>query len=103
MSVAQVLMEDRRLRVLKTLKEISDGRMGEPVLLRVLKAEGCVTDFDTLRTDMGWLEQQGCLRVEKLPTETPHESVWVAVLTSTGSRVAEGLQRITGVAVSLAR
>lgn len=103
MRVTQVLIEDRRLRVLKSLKEIADGRIGEPVLLRVLKAEGCVTDFDTLRADMGWLEHQGCLRIEKLPTETPNDVVWVAVLSNTGSRVADGLQQISGVAVSLAR
>lgn len=103
MRVTQVLIEDRRLRVLKSLKEIADGRIGEPVLLRVLKAEGCVTDFDTLRADMGWLEHQGCLRIEKLPTETPNDVVWVAVLSSIGSRVADGLQHISGVAVSLAR
>ena len=103
MGVTQVLIEDRRLRVLKALKEISDGRMGEPVLLRVLRAEGCVTDFDTLRADLDWMQRQGCVRVEKLPTETPNEVVWVGVLTTTGSRVADGVQRINGIAASLVR
>ena len=103
MSVLQVLTEDRRLRVLKALREISDGRMGEPVLLRILRAEGCPTDFDRLRADLDWLEQQACLRIERLPTENPGDKVWVAMLTDTGSRVAEGVQRINGVAISLAR
>lgn len=103
MSVARVLVEDGRLRILKALKEISDGRMGEPVLLRVLRAEGCPVDFDRLRADLDWLEQNGCLRIERLPTERPGDTVWAAVLTDTGSRVAEGVQRINGVAISLVR
>nr|WP_298797501.1 hypothetical protein [uncultured Acetobacter sp.] len=100
MSTSQALIENRRLRVLQSLHEVGDGRMGEPVLLRVLRLEGCPTDFDVLRADLDWLEHQSCIRIEKLPTETPGDVVWVAVLTATGSRVVDGVQRINGVARS---
>jgi hypothetical protein len=102
MSVAVAIIEDRRLRVLKSIQEMGDGRLSEIILIRAMKAEGMPADFDTVRADLGWLERQGCLRIEKIPTDTS-EQIWVGELTSTGVRVAEGMQTVTGIARSLAR
>ncbi len=102
MTVATVLIEDRRLRVLKAIQQMGDDRLSEIILTRALKADGYPADFDTIRADFTWLERQGCLRVERLPTDSRDE-IWVGVLTAAGSRVADGVQMVHGIARSLAR
>lgn len=99
---AATIIEDRRLRVLKSIQQMGDDRLSEIILTRALRADGYPADFDTIRADFTWLERQGCLRVEKLPTDGRDE-IWVGVLTAAGSRVADGIQMIHGVARSLAR
>ncbi|GAN97574.1 hypothetical protein Geu3261_0208_007 [Komagataeibacter europaeus NBRC 3261] len=103
MSVATAIVEHRRLSVLMSVKQPGDGRISDEILLRVLRADGCAIDYDMLRGDLYWLQQQGCLRIEKLPTGVVGEEVWVAVLTPIGVRVCDGLQHINGIARTMAK
>lgn len=100
MSAAAAIIEDRRLRVLMSINEMGNRMLNEEVLLRIVASSGRATDFDTMRADLEFLQNAGCLRLEKLPRTTSTD-MWLAHLTDAGIRAAEGLQKITGVARSL--
>ncbi|WP_308719207.1 hypothetical protein [Komagataeibacter xylinus] len=100
MSAAAAIIEDRRLRVLKSINEMGNRMLNEEVLLRVVVASGRATDFDTMRADLAFLEHAGCVRIEKMP-RTPSTDMWLAHLTDAGVRAADGLQKIAGVAHGL--
>lgn len=99
MSAAEALIEDRRLRILKSLEEMQDRRLNEDVLVRMIAASGRPIDIDTLRADLTFLQHQGCVAIEKLPRM--HGDLWVANMTDTGARVGSGVQRLHGVARNL--
>ncbi|MCE2563759.1 hypothetical protein [Komagataeibacter sp. FNDCF1] len=99
MSAAEALIEDRRLRILKSLEEMQDRRLNEDVLVRMIAASGQSIDIDTLRADLTFLQHQGCVAIEKLPRM--HGDLWVVNMTDKGARVASGVQRLHGVARNL--
>ena len=99
MSAASALIEDRRLRILKSLEEMQDRRLNEDVLVRMIAASGQSIDIDTLRADLTFLQHQACVSIETLPRV--HGALGVVNMTGIGTRGASGVQRLHGVARNL--
>ncbi|GBQ27166.1 hypothetical protein AA0472_2337 [Acetobacter estunensis NRIC 0472] len=95
MSVQVSINEDRRLRVLKCLTEMSNHMLNEDVLLRAVISTGRDTDHDLMRDDLAFLEKRSCVRIERLPSSGGE--LWKVVLTDAGQRVAQGEQVVSGV------
>ncbi|NHO36935.1 hypothetical protein [Acetobacter fallax] len=89
------IIEDRRLRILGCIAEMSNHMLNEDVLLRAVIATGRDTDHDLMRDDLTFLEKRSCVRVEKLPCADGQ--LWKVVLTPTGQRAVQGEQTISGV------
>ncbi|MFT8645661.1 hypothetical protein [Gluconacetobacter sp.] len=97
MSVASVVTEDRRLVILRSLKEMANHQLGEDLILRAVQMTGRDIDFDRARGDLEHLERAGCVGIERLPRSGGRE-LWLVHLTQDGLRAAEGLQIVPGVA-----
>lgn len=95
MSLTAALAEQRRLLILVTLCEATDYELNENSLKLVMDSEGHHVTQDTRRADLDWLEQQGLIRVEKLPVSGG--VLWKAHLMGNGEDVANGA-RFPGVA-----
>jgi len=76
--------EDRRLVVLRSLKESGGYKASEYVLLQLLEYWGHAVATDRLRTDLAWLAEQG------LVTGADVAGVQVATLTGRGLDVSLG-------------
>lgn len=97
MPVASAIAEDRRLVVLRSLKELANQQLGEDLLLRAAQMHGRAVDFDLMRGDLEHLARHGCVDIERLPRAGGRE-LWLVHLTQDGLRAAEGLQIVPGVA-----
>ena len=91
MSLAQTLAEDRRGIVLCALDEAGGSRLAEGSVKSVLDALGHRISSDQVRADLHWLEEQGLLRVERVPAAAGGE-VWMAQLLDSGQDVARGVR-----------
>jgi len=83
--------EDRRLAILRTLAEDAGYSLNESVLQSCLDALGHNVSRDRVRTDLRWLEEQGLVRLDEVV------SVLVATLTGRGTDVAAGRATVPGV------
>jgi DNA-binding transcriptional ArsR family regulator len=88
-SLQDILREDQRLAVLRTLGEADGYRLNESVLKAALTTMALTVGQDDVRAHLTWLERQGLVRVERLPMPTTGE-LWVAVLTPAGDDVRRG-------------
>ncbi len=88
----QILQEDIRQNVLSLLNDDADYSHNEFVLKSALKHLGHNVSHDRLRTELAWLEEQGCVTLEEV------SGIVVATLTARGQDVATGAVRIPGIA-----
>lgn len=88
MSMQQILAENRRLIVLRGLCEAIDYTLNEHTLATVCNHFGNHAGKDILRGDLGFLEQHGLVRIERIDAE--RGKLWIATLTELGDEVAKG-------------
>ncbi len=89
MTISNILAEDRRLVILRTLSEVQKFHLNEMVLRTVLDGFGHKVARDVMRADLIWLEQHMLIRIEKLDAPTSGE-LWLVHLKEAGQAVAEG-------------
>lgn len=89
---AERLREDRRLVLLRLLREQTAYRTNSSILHSGLHALGVAASRDDVTTDLHWLQDQGLVRLTE-----PVEGVLVAELASRGSDVASGQAIVPGV------
>jgi hypothetical protein len=85
-------MGHARLTVLRTLTEAIGYATNDSVLYQVMQSFGLPLTRDQLRTQLGWLEEQGLVTLTR-----PTEGVLVARLRERGADVAEGRAHVEGV------
>ena len=83
--------EDRRLVILRTLEEDPGYSLNESVIQSCLDALGHKVGRDRVRTDLAWLRDQGLIDLQEVV------SVMVATLTGRGADVAAGKTTVPGV------
>lgn len=86
-----LMTEDRRLVMLRLLAEAEGYTVNEYVLTAALPGLGHAASADRIRTDLGWLEEQGLVGIEA------PAGVRLARLTPRGADVAAGRARVEGV------
>ncbi len=96
MSFADMLTEDQRLVMLRSLAEVPGYSLNEAVLKSGLHAFGHRVGGDIVRAHMEYLARHGLLAVEMIAAE--RGDLWVATLTGAGEDVAKGLATHVGVA-----
>ncbi|MBP5857280.1 ArsR family transcriptional regulator [Marivibrio halodurans] len=84
--------EDRRLVILRVLKDQESYSLNCSVMQMVLQQFGHGVSRDQVRTDYAWLAEQDLLTVERLS-----DTVHVAKITARGVDVAKGLATTPGV------
>lgn len=92
MSYLDVIQADQRLLILQVLQQDADYSHNEHVLKRALGAFGHNISSDAVRTQLGWLEEQQLLSINR------ELGVWVIKLRNRGEDVALGRVQIHGVA-----
>jgi hypothetical protein len=85
---AEVLAEDRRLVILRSLSEVTGFRLNEDVLKSALNHLGHDVGRDVIRADIQYLTDHGLARIGKLTM--PSGELWLVTLTSAGGDVAHG-------------
>jgi len=88
---SNLITEDIRLVILRSLEEISDYSLNESVLHSVLGAFGHHVSRDRVRTEMDWLAEQGLITIETI------SDIKIAALTSRGEDAACGRSTVSGV------
>lgn len=88
---AQFVREDRRLSILMLLAQSDDYSASHYLLHAALSQYGHACSSDSVRTDMGWLAEQGLVTVQSIG------DVHVAKLTQRGDDVQSGRSRVAGV------
>ena len=96
MSMMELLDQDRRLVMLRTLVDIG-GEANESILQDCLDAYGHRVSRDQVRTHITWLAEQGLVTVEMVG------SYMVVSLTGRGQDAAEGRSTVPGVKKPRAR
>ncbi len=87
----QLLMEDRRLLILRFLAEDNDYTLNTSILQTALAGVGNSCSRAQVETACAWLQEQG------LVTLSEKGNVTVVKLTGDGQDVAEGNARVPGV------
>ncbi len=90
MAMQQILEEDRRLVILRSMLD-AGGSANDSILQTSLTGYGHRVSRDIVKTQMYWLSEQGLISIEMLG------SCMIAKLTSHGQDVAEGLAVCPGV------
>lgn len=95
-TMQEIIAQDRRLAILRTLDEAPSSQLNEGALHHVMSALGHGVSQDLLRADIVWLEEQ---RLAKRTTlDVPRGELWLAKLTGFGADVANGRSHHPGVA-----
>lgn len=87
----QALAEDRRLVILLILAASDGYRCNEFLLQTLLEQRGHMVSDDRLRTDLGWLEEQGLVTVKDI------EGTQIATVNRRGVEVSEGRSAVPGI------
>jgi Fe2+ or Zn2+ uptake regulation protein len=90
MTMQQILSEDQRLVVLRSLVD-AGGEANESILQDCLDVYGHRVGRDLVRNHMTWLSEQGLISIDAVG------SYMIASLTSRGQDVAEGRSSVPGV------
>lgn len=91
MSYSDLIQNDQRLVILRTLNEMN-GSANDSVLQKVLDRYGHRISRDQVKTHLYWLAEQGLVGIESVM------SIDVATITSRGVDVAGGHATVPGVA-----
>ena len=92
MKFDEYLRRDLRLVLLRTLAEMPGYKGNSSVLANLLAEFGHAVARDQVKTELGWLEEQGLVTLE------PVGSVLVATLSGRGQDVADGRAVVDSVA-----
>lgn len=90
-SYEQMRTEDRRLVILLLLAESDGYCCNEFLLQRLLEQRGHMISDDRLRTDLGWLREQGLLTIKEI------EGTQIATINRRGVEASEGRSTIAGI------
>ncbi|WP_242415070.1 ArsR family transcriptional regulator [Sphingomonas panni] len=85
-------MGHARLAVLRALAEAVQHTANDSVLSMVMDTLGLPVTRDQLRTQLGWLEEQGLIRLAR-----PTDNLLVASLRERGADVAIGRAHVEGI------
>lgn len=85
-------MGHARLAVLRALAEASAHSANDSMLMTIMDSLGLPVTRDQLRHQLGWLEEQGLVRLYR-----PNDSLIVASLRERGGDVATGRVTVEGV------
>ena len=85
-------MGHARLAVLRSLTEAHANTANDSVLTMVMEQLGLPLTRDQLRTQLGWLEEQGLVRLTR-----PNDNLIVVALRERGADVAIGRAHVEGV------
>ncbi|MGL5813490.1 MAG: VpaChn25_0724 family phage protein [Aeromonas sp.] len=91
MSFKEMITSDKRLVILRSLREMTGYKANDSILDSCLETFGHSVSRDEVRTHMRWLEEQGLITVEKVG------ETLVAKLTGRGGDVATGKSMVDGV------
>ncbi len=91
MSFKEVLLEDQRLVILRSLHEMDGYEANESILDSCLDAYGHRISRDAVRTHLAWLEEQNLITLREVA------DCKIAMLTGRGEDVATGQARVPGV------
>lgn len=86
------VMSHARLAVLRALLEAVQHTMNDSLLKTRMETLGLPVTRDQLRTQLGWLEEQGLIRLAR-----PTDSLVVATLRERGAEVAMGRAHVDGI------
>lgn len=81
-----------RLAVLRALTELAEHTANDSVLAHVIDTLGLPVTRDQLRTQLGWLEEQGLVTLKR-----PRDGLVVVTLRERGGDVAVGRAHVEGV------
>lgn len=85
------MQEDRRLVLLRALKEMSGYSANESILDTCLERYGHRISRDVVRTELKWLEEQSLLTIEDVA------GCYVVTLNARGEEVAQGISTVPGI------
>jgi len=88
---SELIEADRRLVILRCLEEDAGYSLNESVIQTALEALGHNVSRDRVRTDLGWLKEQGLVSLSEVM------GVQVAYITPRGAEAARGLIVVPGV------
>lgn len=91
MKFSELLAADLRLVALQSLAQDTDYAHNEHVLKAMLAQLGHAVSRDKLRTELGWLQEQGLIDLQDVAGTT------VAKLTGRGKDVADGAVIVPGI------
>ncbi|HGO5302399.1 TPA: winged-helix domain-containing protein [Vibrio harveyi] len=91
MAFKELLQEDQRLVILRSLNEMDGYEANESIIDSCLDAYGHNISRDAVRTHIAWLEEQGLVKVREVT------GCKIAQLTQRGEDVATGQARVPGV------
>lgn len=91
MAFKDLLDEDRRLVILRSLHEMDGYEANESILDSCLDAYGHRISRDSVRTLLAWLQEQGLITLREVA------DCQIAMLTGRGEDVATGQARVPGV------
>ncbi|AAN55704.1 ArsR family transcriptional regulator [Shewanella oneidensis MR-1] len=91
MSFKELLIEDQRLVILRSLREMPAYEANESIVDCCLESYGHNISRDQVRTHLAWLEEQGLITIRKL------DDYKIARLTGRGEDVATGQATVPGV------
>jgi len=83
--------EDRRLVILIILAKSEGYCCNEILMEQLLEQRGHVVSSDRLRTDLGWLQEQGLIKVKDI------EDMQIATVNRRGIEVSQGRVEVAGV------
>jgi hypothetical protein len=87
----EMVREDRRLTILLLLVKTPGYRSNEHLLQTALDAWGHTVSQDLLRTELGWLKEQGYVEIQDIG------GVQIVTLTMRGADVATGKVEVAGI------
>jgi len=85
-------MGHARLAILRALTEAPQHTGNDSLLSMLMEQLGLPVTRDQLRTQLGWLEEQGLIRLAR-----PTDSLVVATLRERGADVAVGRAHVDGI------
>ena len=91
MDLDDMITEDLRIAILRTLEEAGGFSMNDSILHAFLDRIGHSHSRDKIRTQLNWLAEQGLVSLGGI------ETVMVATLTQRGLDVANARVRVPGV------
>lgn len=86
-----IIQEDRRLMTLFFLMKVGGYQTNDHVLYDALELVGHCVSWDTLHSELAWLDQQGLAKLRDVDSDTK-----VIELTRSGMDVAKGRKLIEG-------